>query len=712
MAISQKSWEMELANFVQIDERSFTFDVNLRNLNPAAPFGLAGIQWQITFNTGIKNGGEFQNSQLQYVAGSSQLVGVPMIPTTTNFTLIHSGTKFQWGTNSLNLNQLTTYFDDGNWKRIGTFKALLRTAGTGTTVQNFADGLVNMNLVTSGCLVLDCEVYFDSAGDGSENEEALEGPGWYRATPPFTELTTKTVTNSISPTQTISGHYMNTGTNWATAASWNNAVAVGHPAKNQLPTADQNALIGVNAVVSPSTSATIANLTIKSGASLTIQSDATGTGSLIASNSVQATVQRHMTGNTWHQVSGAVVEDIDDFLLSNSNIPTNGAARGMQSFNTATNSWNSFYTNSSPGAISPGQGFMVRTSTDAAVAFAGALNVGNVDVPVNSNSYRWNCLGNPYSSAISLNDLAGSTNFYSVNSTKLDGSYGAIYIWNNNTYSLINRADQTAAYAPVGQGFFVKAANGASGNFSFSSAMQSHQNPVGLKSGKATQPEIKLMAVNNSLKANTNIKFIEGASRGLDVGYDAGILKADPKLAIFTHLVQDNGVEFMLQCLSDKDYKELAIPVGIDCAAGGEMTLSAELMNLPTDLRVILEDKVNHYFADLAKGPYTTTIDANTVASSRFVLHTSTLATGLDDDAFDNQLTAYAFKNIELRIQGKVNSGAIASLFDLQGRLLIQKQLNDSTDQIIKLNGAYNGVYLLQVKDNNKVKSFKLAIQQ
>jgi hypothetical protein len=45
----------------------------------------------------------------------------------------------------------------------------------------------------------------------------------------------------------------------------------------------------------------------------------------------------------------------------------------------------------------------------------------------------------------------------------------------------------------------------------------------------------------------TVIKFIEGTTAGLDVGYDAGVFKAEPTFSIYTKLVEDNGVEFHLQ---------------------------------------------------------------------------------------------------------------------------------------------------------------------
>jgi hypothetical protein len=54
------------------------------------------------------------------------------------------------------------------------------------------------------------------------------------------------------------------------------------------------------------------------------------------------------------------------------------------------------------------------------------------------------------------------------------------------------------------------------------------------------------------------------AHEGLDVGYDAGIFKADSEFSVYTKLVEDNGVEFQLQYLPTNQYNNLVIPIGID----------------------------------------------------------------------------------------------------------------------------------------------------
>jgi hypothetical protein len=458
---------------------------------------------------------------------------------------------------------------------------------------------------------------------------------------------------------------------------------------------------------------TLVNLAGISG--LIIESDGTGNGSLIlGTGGISGTVNRWMTGDKWHQVSASTVQDVSDFLQSNVNIPTNLTQRGMMDYNSTNDQWNNYFTNLSPGNLSAGKGFMIRTTSDATVNFSGTINAGNVSIETNTLGNRWNCIGNPYSSGIKLTGTSGSTdNFYEVNFDKIDDIYSAIYIWDNSentpAYTLVNRASVTY-YATLGQGFFVKAKPLATGSFQFTPEMQFHQNAIQLKSVKTNYPEIKLLIVNNNLKARTSIKLIEGMSRGLDVGYDAGILKAGQWLNIYTRLVDDTDGEFMLQCLSDRDYRMLKIPVGFDCSAGGTLTISAETINLPDDCSVLLEDKDLEKFVDLTKNTYTITANPNTLASNRFVLHTSAMTTQTREDSFDNQLKAYVDGSSKIQIVGRLGEKAIASLYDAQGRLLLSQQLEPVTEQNVSVNDLSEGIYLLLIRNEGKQHSIKLKI--
>ena len=70
-------------------------------------------------------------------------------------------------------------------------------------------------------------------------------------------------------------------------------------------------------------------------------------------------------------------------------------------------------------------------------------------------------------------------------------------------------------------------------------------------------------------------------SLGLDISYDAGILRSGNGFDIYTKLVEDNGVDFAIQWLPGKTADKYIIPIGVDANKGGDIVFSSETMNLP-----------------------------------------------------------------------------------------------------------------------------------
>ncbi|MEI6143273.1 MAG: hypothetical protein WCP85_28605, partial [Mariniphaga sp.] len=367
-----------------------------------------------------------------------------------------------------------------------------------------------------------------------------------------------------------------TDTDWNTAANWD---------LESVPISDNLAIIPGTGVTNfpvvnedPSTPATCYDLTINAGGMLTIatgkalnvngnlliKSDANGTGSLkiLGSVSGSATVQRYMVEDKWHVVSAPATENINTFLNRNLAIPivTGGGSDngklGMTDYNTTGNVWNGYFpvgSDETGGSFVSGKGYLVRTvaPSPTILDFKGSLYAGTKNVTVSLvDTKGWNCIGNPYTSAIKLGDgtvdASGSDNFLDVNSSKMDDvSFGAyVYIGNGsaNGYTVINYAAPYSGidtYASLGQGFFVKAkTNGIT--VAFTPAMQFHigEGVAPFKAAVAPAPSIKLIVTNSASTSSTDILFIEGTTKGLDRGYDAGILKADPSFAIYTKLVE------------------------------------------------------------------------------------------------------------------------------------------------------------------------------
>ena len=463
---------------------------------------------------------------------------------------------------------------------------------------------------------------------------------------------------------------------------------------------------------------------------LVLKSTSAGTGSLIVNGTTSgaATVERDLSYNKLHLISSPTADQsIIEFLLDNRDIAVTGSVGNyvfaMKDYNPSVNSWNNFFLSSKTGTFGVGSGYLALTIPDAGatppptvVSFKGGIHAGSTDVPVMAG---WNLIGNPFTSTIKINKM--DNNFLSLNTSieptgPIDQSYAAVYFWNgsSNAYEPINNLSD-ATHAQSGQGFFVKIKDGlllADRHVSFTPSMQVHLTTAEFKAVGLPVPEIKLMAAINNNSFSTMIKFVEGATNGLDVGYDAGIFKPDSGLVVYTKLVNDNGVEFQLQCLPAKDYDKLVIPVGIDSKAGGEIVLSVETVQLAQDCKVILEDKLTNTFTDLSKNSYKTVVAANTAGTGRFFLHTGDVISGLDDQVLSGKLTAYAVRNVEIHVIGEVGDGAVATLVNGLGQVVLTKKLGTGNLNIIGLPNLSSGIYLLNINDKGTPQTIKIMIRK
>lgn len=460
--------------------------------------------------------------------------------------------------------------------------------------------------------------------------------------------------------------------------------------------------------------------TVEINGSLTIQSSAVGTGSLIAdaiTGTGTVSASRHMTGNKWHLISGTASQSVESFLAANGNIPTKDFLgtdrRGMMEYNTTVNGWSDFFLDASqPGTMTTGKGFAARTSSDGNVTFTGSIVAGNINVPIVDDGQGWNLIGNPYTSAIDLNNNAN--NFLAQNTAQLDPSYVAVYVWEEtettSQYKISNLTDSNVPDTlAIAQGFFVKSKAGG-GTIQFNRLMQFHSPFVKLKSG-TQQAGLKLIATNNNGSSSTDVMFLQNGTPGLDPGYDAGALKLDRNFAMYTRLVEDNGVDFAIQSLPRNGFEKYVVPVGLDFKEGGQVAFTAQLLSLPSSINVVLEDRLNNVFTPLNSDDsrYTAIVAANASSTGRFYLHVSYSTTGIEDELNTNPINAYMMRN-EIIIDGKVSSNAIATLYDLQGRSVLSRNLEQGLRNRIMSQGLKTGVYLLQIVDNGQRVSFKLPV--
>ena len=363
----------------------------------------------------------------------------------------------------------------------------------------------------------------------------------------------------------------------------------------------------------------------------------------------------------------------------------------------------------------------MATTDGSPLIFTGTVSDADVlDVSISDAAAgnAWNLIGNPYPSYI---DFA---TFFNLNKAEFEtGAFQAIYGYNGTGWTVWNDAtiadtDVTELITP-GQGFFVKS-KASGGLVDFTTAMRTPGTSDDFISGRSSNTlnvvSSKLILSNATQDAQTRIYFIDGKTRGLDSGFDAGAFRgAAGDFSIFTNLVEDNvGLDMDIQTLGYDDFNDVIIPLGLKALAGSALTIKLdENSNLPSQINVYLEDTLENTLTLLNTSDFTFTPSNDLSGTGRFFLNYSASTLSLDTNNELNQLVIYSNQNTkEIMIKGVLNASTNADLYDLQGRVVLSRSLNQSDlAHTIDVSSLSTGVYIIKVSDKTNTKTQKLIIK-
>lgn len=434
-----------------------------------------------------------------------------------------------------------------------------------------------------------------------------------------------------------------------------------------------------------------------------IQSDATGTGSLIVgseNSTLTVEVNRYIPSTNWHIISSASSgQELGAFVTSNS-IKQNSTYLDydLAPYDEETDSWSPYTEGDDTGLMVVAKGYSTRRSEVGSVKFSGTINQGTINTSITKSGgtgYGWNAIGNPFTSTIKAK---GANGFLIKNLSALDESFAGIYVWDqsinsgNGDYVVIaeagfnfpapgGEAELSQNNLAVGQGFIVKAKE--NGTVTFDSLMQAHSDTIAIpfKSGEISWPAIRLSVTANENINKTVIAFNNGMTKGIDPMYDVGKLKGNPGFALYTQLLENNNIDFAVQALPLKDFELYRIPVGLGFSNGGEVTFSVEMVNLPVGMQFFLEDTKTKTFTPLNNmdSKYTTIVKSGNKGFGRFYLLTSdALVTNTSE--IEKQEFDVFVNNRMIYVNGQTERNTLLSVYGIDGRLYYQK-IADANNQ-------------------------------
>jgi len=476
---------------------------------------------------------------------------------------------------------------------------------------------------------------------------------------------------------------------WDNTANWDN---------EQVPASNANVTIPATAPNYPTvnTPTTINKLTI--------ESSATGTGSLLDNGNLTVTnnssIKRYISGNKWHLLSSPVANALSGVF----HLTTGQADIYIREYDPNSNTW-SFITNlTTPLAVGKGYGIWADTQTnstpDPVVTFNGQFNTGTINIPLVPNA--WQVIGNPYPSALNWTLVDKTANL--LNS-------GSAYFWRqslnggNGGYAAhdgVVASNGATNIIPPMQGFFVKA---NSTSLTFDNSMRLHTTQqLYNKSTASLNDMIRITASNGANYTDEALViFNSNATNGFDTQFDALKLFSNNINAPEIYTVADNNKLVFNRFGS----YPAAIPLNVRLGVNANITLTAsEFDNYDANISIKLEDMLTGTIQDLRQNPSYTFAANIGENNNRFVIHFAQI-TGINENNGGN-VSIYAYENtIYVNTNEKVKD---ISVYNMLGQLINSVDGNGKSIQTISLKDA-TAYYIVKVTTDKGVRTEKVFIK-
>ena len=572
---------------------------------------------------------------------------------------------------------------------------------------------ITINLKDSTGLIIDTVTLGGGAGEAPSGNAGTIGDESVQRIPNGTDTNThdsdfsKGVTSlgALNPTQVSWDG--SSSTDWSNALNW---------ATGSVPISSDNVYISSGLTNYPTVTSvvTINYLTIASGATLK------------ATNTFTANVTYNRTltnGSQWYYMSSPVVGETynDAWATANSVISGQNNNKGLSWYDntsydtdtgtgdTETGYWRYLQSDdSNNGSFNVGQGYGVITSSSTTVSFIGTgINTSSQTRAITTDVSNFNMVGNPFTSFLNLGD------FFVDNPKTTVLAETEAYFWNGSSYDTKTSGLHSTYEIAPGQGFFIEAPVDTNLTFDISDTNHLANTAEGADTfQKSSRPEIHLFLSDGATSRYSNIYYINGTTTGFDNGYDGKLFGGvSHPFALYTHLVSGSeGKHFQLQSLPKDNYENMVIPIGINADAGKEITFSTETLNLPTGLKVYLEDRETNTFnrLDGATNTYTITLTETSNGIGRFYMHTTESTLSSNTNSVFKNIRIYKTDHTTLRIIGLSPGKTTVKLFNMLGKQLLNSSFTTNDVHDISLPQLSTGIYLIQLESekgtlNNKI---------
>jgi hypothetical protein len=349
--------------------------------------------------------------------------------------------------------------------------------------------------------------------------------------------------------------------------------------------------------------------------------------------------------------------------------------------------------------MNTGVGYSVKMNAPQTATFVGQMVsnpvsfvVSNLNPSTNVNRKGWNLVGNPFTSALSWDNVV-----------KGPGIDGAVYVWNGSVYlSYVGGVGSLpGGIIPAENGFMVKTnLHGSTIDIPF--AARVHSNIPFYKESFTNL--LSLKAEGNSIADETFVNFNENATSGFDSDFDAfKLMGIDQAPAIYSMAAG----EIMSVNALPKEGNEV-VDLGFKCGVSGTYNLTASGMeSFDATTPIWLEDLKTGAIQNLRTNPaYSFTYNTSDV-ENRFKLHFKS-AYSVPENSLSG-INIYSVLHTVV-INNTTNLSGEVRIYDLTGRELTHTTMSSQNETRIPVNAAV-GTYMVKVITNNGVASSKVFIR-
>jgi len=436
-----------------------------------------------------------------------------------------------------------------------------------------------------------------------------------------------------------------TDTDWNVGSNWSTGVVPGpadevfiprnrpnYPEMNSAGLAEMKSLnidIGAHVDVAPADRMTVHGPILLSGR-LNLRSDATGTASLLDKGIIRGTsyiyAEQFIPADRWHYIAARAYPEYTYKYFS----------LFLLEYEEPQGDWGNYIVPTDV-LLEPGKGYAIWSNSsqtgDTTVhyhrnAITGQITIDNLSrTPSVVDSLEgFNLIGNPYNSAIDwdapgvvLQNLSNAVYFWDPSANGGAGGY-ASYAGG------VGIPGGTTGIIPQGQGFFVRVSPGqSSGSITLNNSARVHSNVGFYKEGKDSEIAdlLRIRISANGISDETVVRFVDGATMGVDPVWDAGKLFANvPSVPQIYTFIDTPNLEYFSINAMPLLHQAVSVPMGVRTPSPDTFLLDfLELSTFAEGVAIYLEDLQDGSLINLKQNSPFLFLSNGGQEKNRFMLH-------------------------------------------------------------------------------------------